>query len=293
MEATIGSWRVTVQRIPLTKQELVGMYDRAAAHWHDSVRRLGYGRAYARLLADLGRGGELEGVSGGQVLDCGIGTGAFSVALADAGVRPARVYGIDLAPRMLEEARRVLDVAGVNAVLQRHDLRELPFEADRFSMAMCAHALEHLPDPEAGLREMVRILRPGAPLVVVATRRGVLGACLHLRWRNACFSAPALEAMAARVGLTEVRVFPLSAEPSWCRSSSLVLVGRKSARSHAAPRTTAGDRSRPRRGLAPAPPPATMQPGHPGAKAAGPPRHKGAACSGETSSGLWAPRRSA
>jgi demethylmenaquinone methyltransferase/2-methoxy-6-polyprenyl-1,4-benzoquinol methylase len=227
MEATIGSWRIEVQRIPLTQPELVGMYDRAATRWHRSVRRLGYGRAYATLLAKLGRGGELDGIATGEVLDCGIGTGALSLALAEAGLRPARLHGIDTAPRMLEEARRVLQGAGLNAGLQRRDMRELPFDDGRFALVMCAHALEHLPDPEAGLQEMFRVLRPGALLLLIATRRGVLGACVHLRWRNACLRPSAMERMAAGVGLTRVRVFPLDGAPRGCGGSSLVLVGRK------------------------------------------------------------------
>jgi demethylmenaquinone methyltransferase/2-methoxy-6-polyprenyl-1,4-benzoquinol methylase len=227
MEATIGSWRIEVQRIPLSQPELVGMYDRAATHWHRSVRRLGYGRAYAALLATLGREGELDGVATGEVLDCGIGTGTLSLALAEVGLHPALLHGIDTAPRMLEEARSILRGAGLNAVLQRRDIRELPFDDSRFALVMCAHALEHLPDPEAGLREMLRVLRPGALLLLIATRRGVLGACVHLRWRNACLSPSAMERMAAGVGLTRVRVFPLAGAPRGCGGSSLVLVGRK------------------------------------------------------------------
>jgi demethylmenaquinone methyltransferase/2-methoxy-6-polyprenyl-1,4-benzoquinol methylase len=227
MEATIGSWRIEVQRIPLSQPELVGMYDRAATHWHRSVHRLGYGRAYAALLASLEREGELDGIATGEVLDCGIGTGALSLALAEAGPRPARLHGIDTAPRMLEEARRNLRRAGLDAGLQLRDVRDLPFDDGRFAMVMCAHTLEHLPDPEAGLREMLRVLRPGALLLLIATRRGVVGACMHLRWRNACLRPSALERMATGVGLAEVRILPLDGAPRGCGGSSLVLLGRK------------------------------------------------------------------
>jgi demethylmenaquinone methyltransferase/2-methoxy-6-polyprenyl-1,4-benzoquinol methylase len=227
MEAILGSWRIEVRRIPPTQQELARMYDRAAAHWHRSMRRLGYGRAYVALLAELERAGELGRVARGEVLDCGVGTGAFSLALAGAGVRPVRLHGVDIAPRMLEEARRVLGAAGLEVALRHHDLRDLPFGDDRFAMVMCAHALEHLPDPGAGLREMVRVLRPGAPLVLVATRRGPLGTCLRLRWRNACLDPAALEEAARGAGLESVRLLPLRAGPPWCGGSSIALVGRK------------------------------------------------------------------
>lgn len=100
--------------------ELAAMYDGAASRWHSSLQRLGYPRAYADLFARLHALGLLRSLTnGGRVLDCGIGAGNLSLALACTTVPPVQIAGVDISARMVDEARRVLALAQVEAHCQQ------------------------------------------------------------------------------------------------------------------------------------------------------------------------------
>jgi len=228
MDMTLGTWRVSIQRMPPTSAELAALYDRAAHYWQNALRRLGFLRAYADLFARLQDDGALGSLPhGAWALDCGIGTAAFSLALAEQLVTPVRIQGVDIAPHMLDQAQCALDAAGVPTDLRCADVRDLPFADQTFALVMSAYMLEHLADPRAGLREMARVLRPGAVLLVVVTRRGICGALLSLKYRNAALDPAALVSWMEDAGLADVRQYAITTGPSVARWMSVACVGRK------------------------------------------------------------------
>ena len=88
-----------------TDSELAAIYDAAAEHWHDKLGLLGYPQAYEDLFERLLADGTLRSLQdGGRVLDFGVGTGAFSFALAEKVAAPLRIEGVDLSPSMLLRA---------------------------------------------------------------------------------------------------------------------------------------------------------------------------------------------
>ena len=99
-----------------------------------------------------------------SVLDCGVGSGALSVALYKSGHENLTLVGVDSSPAMAIAARKHLAQHGVPMRIRTQDVRRLPYDDNAFSMVMAAHTIEHLPKPEVGIREMFRVLRPGAPL---------------------------------------------------------------------------------------------------------------------------------
>ena len=96
---------------------------------------------------------------GERVLDLAAGTGTSSQPFADAG---AHVVACDFSQGMLQVGKRVRPslafVAG--------DATRLPFADDTFDAVTISFGLRNIVDPDAGLREMLRVTRPGGRLVV-------------------------------------------------------------------------------------------------------------------------------
>ena len=132
-------------------------YD-AAADSHDRIAVPTIFAAPARdLVAQVGMPG------GGRVLDVGAGTGVVALAAMQVAGPGTVVMGVDPSFEMLRAARAhgLLDVA-VGAVPW------LPYADAVFDRVLASFVLSHLPSYEAGLRDLVRVLRPGGKLGMTA-----------------------------------------------------------------------------------------------------------------------------
>ena len=87
-----------------------------------------------------------------QALEVGCGEGVIAARLHD---RWGQVTALDL-----PDAGLRADWRGVDGPRFLHaNALELPFADDRFDVVVAAEVLEHLPDPDKGLREMARVGR--------------------------------------------------------------------------------------------------------------------------------------
>ena len=94
----------------------------------------------------------------GVYLDIGCGTANYLAALAKRGVS---FYGVDPSETMLEQAK----AKDVDATFIQARSESLPIEDEFFDGAMALFTLHHWGDKLAGLREVNRVLKPGARMV--------------------------------------------------------------------------------------------------------------------------------
>lgn len=223
----IGSWQISVQRKSFSSSQLACLYDQAAPSWGRTLDRFGFPRAYEsmlrRVLSELPL---KDAVARPRVVDCGVGTGALSCALAHVLPHPFTLDAIDVSPRMLEWASRNLTRTDLEFFLRQGDICSLPYAHDVYDVAMAAHVLEHLVDPRAALAEMVRVLKPGGLLIACITRRSALGKLVHLKWRTHLVSPDEASRWLTALGLEDVRCLSFNESPL-CRRMSVVWVGRK------------------------------------------------------------------
>jgi ubiquinone/menaquinone biosynthesis C-methylase UbiE len=98
------------------------------------------------------------------VLEVGPGTGYYSLDVAR---EIKRLHVFDLQPEMLEHTlRRAREAAIDNIEPRQGDARALPYADGVFDAAYLVAVLGEIPDQEAALRDLRRVVRPGGRLVV-------------------------------------------------------------------------------------------------------------------------------
>lgn len=98
-------------------------------------------------------------------LDLACGPGTFTRAVA---LRVRYLYGLDLTPAMLDEARAATARAGLaNVAFACSDANALPFAGAALDLAVCAYSFHHFLDPAHVTQELARVVRSGGRVVVV------------------------------------------------------------------------------------------------------------------------------
>jgi ubiquinone/menaquinone biosynthesis C-methylase UbiE len=118
----------------------------------------------------------------GQVLDIGGGMGRIALPLAER----HQVHLCDISEAMLELARKAAQEAALPPGRLQTSVvdasRPLPFEDGSFDVIICLDLLVHLPDPQAAVRELYRVLRPGGTALIDATNSVPLWALCYPRY---------------------------------------------------------------------------------------------------------------
>jgi ubiquinone/menaquinone biosynthesis C-methylase UbiE len=107
------------------------------------------------------------------VFDAAGGTGKWTIPIAKCG--PRVILG-DISEGMLNVAKKKIAQEGLRerVEVKECDLRRLHFEAETFDMVFCEHALCFIKEQETVMKELVRVLKKGHPLIVTGQNRYVL-----------------------------------------------------------------------------------------------------------------------
>ena len=162
------------------------------------------------------------------VLELGCGNGATGALALRQGKCGAWV-GIERQGAAATEAARVLSEVLVGDV----DALDIPYAEASFDLLVLGEVLEHLPDPEATLRRLAALVKPGGEVLAstpnISHWRVIAGLLAgrfdyeaegvmdrtHLKW----FTPRSLKRAFEQAGLTQVRVRPLGWTP---RSQALI-----------------------------------------------------------------------
>lgn len=148
-----------------------------------NVDRLWWGRTARSFCHILDR-------SGTRVLDLCCGTGDMTFALRrQAAESKAQILGVDFSHAMLQRARLKSAPSAKNGSAPlwiEADALGLPFPSEHFDLVTSAFGFRNLADYDAGLREIVRLLRPGGECGILdfGEPRGAFGALYRIYFRR-------------------------------------------------------------------------------------------------------------
>lgn len=129
---------------------VAGIYDLVETVYNGKVYR-GTGAAAAAALSPED-----------TVLECACGTGAISVCLAP---KCRRLIATDFSAGMCRQAAKKLSKFP-NAAVRRADMTHLKCRDDRFDKVVAGNVIHLLDDPEAAVRELMRVCKPGGTVII-------------------------------------------------------------------------------------------------------------------------------
>lgn len=149
------------------KQEVEAMFNNISGKYDLLNRILSMGIDISWRKKALGM---LNQHSPSKILDIATGTGDMAFLAAEI-IKPAEIIGVDLSQGMLDVAKKRYELKKkafqTNIEFRKGDAEELDFSDDYFDGAMVAFGVRNFGDLNKGLRELNRVLKPGAPIIIL------------------------------------------------------------------------------------------------------------------------------
>lgn len=112
-------------------------------------------------------------LKGQRVLDIGCGTGEWLMACRELG---AVTCGVDLSDKAIDICRKNLP----EGIFYSQPAEQLPFEDNIFDLVTCLGSLEHFIDPVSAVKEMVRVAKSDATIIILVPNKYFLTRRLKL-----------------------------------------------------------------------------------------------------------------
>jgi ubiquinone/menaquinone biosynthesis C-methylase UbiE len=104
---------------------------------------------------------------GATMLDVGCGTGASAIPAAGSVGPTGQVTGVDLAEKLLEQARAKAAQRGLqNVTFRLGDMTALGYPKDAFDAVVSVFSIFFVPDMERAVAELWRLVKPGGQLAI-------------------------------------------------------------------------------------------------------------------------------
>jgi len=105
------------------------------------------------------------------LLDVATGTGDFAIQALS--LKPDKIIGVDISAGMLDVGRKKMDKRGIAHIIEmiQADSENLPFEQNKFDAVTVAFGVRNFENLEKGLKEIWRVMKPGALLAVLEFSR--------------------------------------------------------------------------------------------------------------------------
>ena len=204
-----------------TRTTAQGLYDRIADVQNIAMKINGYRASVAKYLRSLDLGLRSDSL----VLDAGSGTGIVTNAFHECGLPAKRVISLDLSINSLKIARESLSKrkkASAPTDNVQANVLAMPFADRTFDLIMMCGVLEYTP-LDAGLSEAARVLKKGAPLVLLPVKPSIVGSMLELLYNFKIHPLKSVREAATRyfdiVGNHE---FPVTEPISWSKTVFLL-----------------------------------------------------------------------
>lgn len=153
-----------------SKEKIEGMFDNIAKDYDslNHIMSLSIDKIWRRkAIKKIKDAGEAP-----RVLDVACGTGDFSIAIAKA-VRKGEVIGVDISKEMLEVMRQKVLKNKLESIISQEvgDGEAMRFPDASFDRLVNAFGIRNFEDRDKGLREALRVLKPGGRLVILELSR--------------------------------------------------------------------------------------------------------------------------
>lgn len=105
------------------------------------------------------------------IIDVGTGTGDLAIAAMK--LDPGKITGIDISSEMLKLGEQKIRLRGLTGKIElmTGESEKISFPDDVFDIAISGFGVRNFADPEKGLKEMNRVLRPGGTIMVLEFSR--------------------------------------------------------------------------------------------------------------------------